>query len=96
MNIEEILNKNKQLENEVNELKEKLKKYTAPSRSKTYYENHKDEIIQKTKEYKEATNYYATIPVEKKKEYARTAYLNKKKKIQKGEETNENSTEENI
>ena len=39
MNIEEILNKNKQLENEVNELKEKLKKYTAPSRSKTYYEN---------------------------------------------------------
>ena len=96
MNVEEILNKNKQLENEVNELKEKLKKYTAPSRSKTYYENHKDEIIQKTKKYKETTNYYATIPVEKKKEYARTAYLNKKKKIQKGEETNENSTEENI
>ena len=96
MNVEEILNKNKQLENEVNELKEKLKKYTAPSRSKTYYENHKDEIIQKTKEYKETTNYYATIPVEKKKEYARTAYLNKKKKIQKGGETNENSTEENI
>ena len=57
MNIEELLIKNKQLEDEITALKEKLKKYTAPSRSKTYYENHKEEIIQKTKEYKNRTNY---------------------------------------
>ena len=97
MNVDELLTKNKQLEEEVKILKEKLKKYTAPSRSKNYYENHKEEIIKKTKEYKETTNYYATIPIEKKKEYARTAYLNKKEKLQKEkEETNEKSMEENI
>jgi len=64
MNVDELLTKNKQLEEEVNILKEKLKKYTAPSRSKNYYEKHKDDIIKKTKEYKETTNYYATIPTE--------------------------------
>jgi len=90
MNVEELITKNKLLENEVNDLKEKLKKYTAPSRSKTYYENHKDEIIKKTKEYKETTNYYATIPIEKKKEYARRAYLNKKEKLKQEEHKNEN------
>jgi cell division septum initiation protein DivIVA len=45
MNVDELLTKNKQLEEEVNMLKEKLKKYTAPSRSKNYYENHKEEIL---------------------------------------------------
>ena len=29
------------LEDEIVKLKEHLKKYTAPTRSKTYYENHK-------------------------------------------------------
>ena len=42
----------KLLEEENKELKEKLKKYTAPVRHKNYYESHKDDIIQKTKEYK--------------------------------------------
>jgi regulator of replication initiation timing len=37
MNITEIIDKNKQLQQENNELKEKLKKYTAPSRRKRYY-----------------------------------------------------------
>jgi hypothetical protein len=95
MNVDELLIKNKQLEEEINELKGKLKKYTAPSRSKNYYENHKQEIIKKTKEYKETTNYYATIPIETKKEYARRAYLNKKEKLQK-EKANQKSMEENI
>jgi hypothetical protein len=94
MNVEELLTKNILLENEVNELKEKLKKYTAPSRSKCFYENHKEEIIKKTKEYKKNTNYYANIPIEKKKEYARRAYLNKKEKIKK--EQNEKTNIENI
>ena len=78
--LEEELEKTKQ-ENSI--LKEKLKNYTAPPRSKTYYENHKDEIINKNKEYKKKTNYIYEVSPEKKKEYAKTAYLNKKEKIQK-------------
>jgi hypothetical protein len=93
MNIDELIIHNKLLEQQVNELTEKLKKYTAPTRSKTYYEKHKNEIIQKTKEYKENTNYYSTISAEKKKEYARRAYLNKKEKIK---TKNEKTTDENI
>lgn len=78
--LEEELEKTKQ-ENSI--LKEKLKNYTAPPRSKTYYENHKDEIINKNKEYKKKTNYIYEVSPEKKKEYAKTAYLNKKEKLQK-------------
>ena len=63
----------KLLEEENEILKEKLKKYTAPTRSKKFYENHKEEIQQKNKEYKEKTNYYTNLSPEKKKEYARTA-----------------------
>ena len=52
MDNEELLNKNKLLEDELfkikNELvktKEHLKKYTAPTRHKTYYENQRIETI---------------------------------------------------
>jgi hypothetical protein len=77
--MEELLQKinfleeeNKKLKCELNETKEHLKKYTAPSRHKTYYENHKEEILNKQKSY--------VVSSEKKKEYARQAYLNKKEK----------------
>ena len=80
----------KLLEEENKELKEKLKKYTAPIRSKFCYENHKEEILQKNKEYKEKTNYYDNLSKEKRKEYARTAYLNKKEKLKKFDETKVN------
>ena len=83
----------KQLENENKELKEKLKNYTAPKRSKTFYENHKEDVLQKNKEYKEKTNYYANLSPEKKKEYAKRAYLNKKEKLK---NSNENVINENI
>jgi hypothetical protein len=78
----------KKLEEENKLLKEKLKNYTAPKRSKTFYENHKEEILQKNKEYKEKNNYYANLSPEKKKEYARRAYLNKKEKNNKTKEDN--------
>jgi len=45
------------LEKENELLKEKLKNYTAPKRSKKFYENHKEEIKKKVREYKEKTNY---------------------------------------
>ena len=80
----------KKLEEEVETLKNKLKSYTAPSRSKIYYEKHKEHIKQKVREYKEKTNYVYEVPPEKKKEYARTAYLNKKAKIKKEQEAIEN------
>jgi len=94
MNIEEIIKENKllkeQLEKtkfELNETKEHLKKYTAPFYKKNYYEENKEEIKQKVKQYKEKTNYNANLTPEKKKEYARTAYLNKKAKLQKIKES---------
>jgi len=68
------------LEQEIEQLKEHLKRYTAPSRNKTYYENHKEEVIQKVKNYKETTQYKYTPTPEQKKKWARTAYLNKKAK----------------
>jgi len=42
---------------EFNILKERLKKYTSPSRSKIFYQKHKEEIIKKVKEYQEKTGY---------------------------------------
>ena len=63
-----------ELENKNNDLSEHLKKYTSPQRYKKYYEEHKQELINKNKEY------FDKIPTEKRKEYARKAYLNKKEK----------------
>ena len=77
----------KELEEEVKMLKEKLKSYTAPKRSKVFYENHKEEINKKNKEYKN------NLPVEKKKEYARKAYLNKKEKLKAQQQQEQENSE---
>jgi hypothetical protein len=65
---------------EYDELKKKLKTYTAPKRSKTFYENHKEEIIQKVKEYKEKTGYKSPRTPEQTKEYNKRAYEKRKLK----------------
>ena len=65
---------------EIQELKEHLKKYTAPKRNKTFYENHKEDIIKKVKEYKEKNGIKKPSP-EKIKEYSKRAYLKKKQKM---------------
>jgi hypothetical protein len=70
------------------QLIEHLKKYTAPERSKKYYENNKEIINQKNKDYKEKTNYYKNLSPDKKKEYSKRAY--EKKKQQLLEEKNKN------
>ena len=77
---ENILLKNKinELEKEIIELKEHLKKYTAPTRYKKYYENHKEELLQKNREYREKNNYQYIISSDRKKEYNKKAYLKKK------------------
>lgn len=93
----------KELEEEVSQLKEELlktkdhlHKYTAPIRNKIYYEENKEKHKQTVKEYKEKTNYNATLAPDKKKEYARRAYLNKKAKLEKEKEQNEKYIDSNI
>jgi hypothetical protein len=88
MNNDELLIKIKSyeerilyLENELNQTKEHLKKYTAPSNMKKYYENHKEEIKQKVKEYKINTNY--VVPKEVIKERNKRAYQKRKEKLEK-------------
>lgn len=54
---------------ELQTTKEHLKKYTAPSRKKNYYENHKEELKEKSRNF--------VISKEKKKEYNRR-YAEKK------------------
>jgi predicted outer membrane protein len=85
MNFEDIIKENKLLketnENLVKDLedtKEHLKKYTSPSYKKQYYENNKDQIKIKIREYRQT---YQPTEVQKKK-WARTAYLNKKAKLE--------------
>ena len=86
MNNEELIKENTilrekilTLENKLNEVKEKLNTYQ--SNSKKYYENNKEIIIEKVKNYKK--NYKYTPTEEQKKKWARTAYLNKKAKLEK-------------
>lgn len=97
-NLEEALLRIAELEKEnakskidMEKKKELLKK--ANVNNKKYYQTHREEYIQKVKEYQEKTNYYKNIPPEKKKEYARTAYLNKKEKERKKRESEEKTEE---
>ena len=67
------------VEKELTAVKQKFNTYQ--SNSKKYYENNKEKIIEKVKEYKQ--NYKYTPTEEQKKKWARTAYLNKKEKMEK-------------
>jgi hypothetical protein len=89
MNNEELINENlllkeelEKTKNELIETKEHLKKYTAPSCKKLYYEINKEEIKKKHKEYQPTE--------EQKKKWARTAYLKKKEKVGKEKSIVEN------
>ena len=75
----------KELEEELHATKELLKKYTASSYSREYYEKNKDTIKERNANYKKNTNYKYEPTPEKKKEYARRAYLKKKEKLQNDE-----------
>ena len=72
-----LKDENEKLLIELQETKQHLKKYTAPAYKKEYYENNKEEIKEKIKEYRQ--NNQPTE--EQKKKWARTAYLKKKEKI---------------
>ena len=78
MDIEAILEENKQLKVLVEELQEKLKKYTNPAAHKAFYEKNKEKIIKESAERLKKLN--QTNP-EKIKEYRRNAYLKRKEKL---------------
>ena len=85
-----------ELEKDLEETKEHLKRYTAPASSKVYYQKHKEEQKQRVREYQIKTNYksdYKPTP-EQKKEYNRREYLKRKEKLKK--EADENQTNETI
>ena len=93
MDIEEIIKENQLLKEmnekllkELEETKEHLKKYTSPSYKKIYYENNKEEIKQKSREYRQTHQ----PSEEQKKKWARTAYLNKKAKLEKEKSESQN------
>ncbi len=73
----------KELEEENEKLKEHLKRYTAPSYKKAYYEKNKEKILEKIKSNK--------APPEKRKEYNKKSYLKRKEKIKE-----ENQNDEDI
>jgi hypothetical protein len=79
-----------ELEEENARLKAQLNTYLL--KNKMYYEKNKEEHKQKVKEYQQRTNYKSTYVAspEKKKEYARRAYLKKKEKLQKEKEEVDN------
>ena len=79
-----------ELEEENARLKAQLNTYLL--KNKVYYENNKEEHKQRVKEYQQRTNYKSTYVAspEKKKEYARRAYLKKKEKLQKEKEEADN------
>ena len=78
LEIEELKNKN-------NELEEKLKSYTNPIRNKKYYEKNSHIVKEKAKNYMEKIK--ETDP-EKLKEWRHQAYLNRKAKLKEQHEIN--------
>ena len=87
MDKDDLTEKIAKLENELQSTKEHLKKYTAPSSKKLYYEQNKEEIKQKVKEYKEKTNY--VVPKDVIKERNKRAYQKRKEKLEKEKSENQ-------
>ena len=56
---------------DINELKEEIKKYTNPERNKRYYQKNKEKVIKKANER------LKNLPKEKIQEYSKRAYQNK-------------------
>jgi len=90
--IKEMEEQISNLETELQATKEHLKKYTAPSYKKEYYEKNKDVIKERNHKYKEKTNYKSTP--EQRKEYNQISYLRRKEKLKK--EMDEKQNDENI
>jgi len=86
MDINLVLEENKQLKQQIEELQEKLKKYTNTAAHQAFYEKNKERII---KESSERLKKLTESNPEKIKEYRHRAYLKRKEKI-KNESIQEN------
>jgi hypothetical protein len=93
--MDSIILENEQLKQRVAELeaeleltKQHLKKYTAPSRNKKYYEENKDVILEKNKLYKKTVIVDKEIIAEKRKEINKRAYEKRKEKLKQSKENN--------
>jgi len=81
--MDELQKENEELKNKVQELEERLKKYTNGDNHKRYYEKNKDNIKE------QGTTYLKKLKEEnpeKLKEYRRTYYLKKKEKMKQQED----------
>jgi cell division septum initiation protein DivIVA len=78
MDIEAILEENKQLKFLVEELQEKLKKYTNPESCQKFYEKNKEKIIQTSNERLKKLK---EMNPDKLKEYRRNAYIKRQEKL---------------
>jgi hypothetical protein len=78
MDIEAILKENNELKLLVEELQERLKKYTNPESCQKFYEKNKEKIIQSSN--KRLQKLKEENPG-KLKEYRKTAYLKRKEKL---------------
>ena len=76
--MELLIRENELLKNKVNELEERIKKYTNSDAHKKYYEEHKSEVKKQGKAYLEKLKQENP---DKLKEYRHTAYLNRKNKL---------------
>jgi len=90
--IKELAEENAKLKEELQATKEHLKKYTAPSYKKEYYEKNKEVVKERNNKYKNTTNYKPTP--EQIKLYNNRSYLKRKEKLQK--ELEEKTNNENI
>jgi len=63
---------------ELNNLKTQINE--SKQKTKQYYENNKEKIIERVKNYNKTNNYKPSVSSEKKREYNKTAYLKKKEK----------------
>jgi predicted MPP superfamily phosphohydrolase len=82
--MDELQKENEELKNKLQELEERLKKYTNGDNHKRYYKKNKDKIKE------QGTIYLKKLKEEnpeKLKEYRRTYYLKKKEKMKTTEQT---------
>ena len=73
--INELLKENEELKKIIEELEKRLKKYSNPERNKRYYRNNKEKCIARANER------LKNLSKEKRREYARRAYLKRKEKL---------------
>ena len=83
--MDELQKENEELKNKLQELEERLKKYTNGDNHKRYYEKNKDKIKEQGATYLKKLK---EDNPEKLKEYRRTYYLKKKEKMKTTEQTN--------